>query len=433
MDGGDPSISGSPHEDDMEVGLPSAPRFDIDLEEECQSTELAHLEVVAESNRPVKDKTKGSDGVPEIDMEFESEERAYNFYNKYGGKVGFSIRRSWANKCKDGVVRRRLFCCSRQGHRSHDKRDVKNHRPETRTGCLAHMVIALQPNGRYRVCQFEPNHNHDVGKPSKSRMLRSQKASAAAQAAETDISDSTGWGLGRLICIQMSIRAAIELDVFNIIAEAGPGAQLSSSEMVTKMPTTNPNAATALDRILRMLGANCILSMSMRPCNEGEKKHERVYGLTSKSRSLVTTNGEGASVAPIVLASSEKAVIESLYLLKDAVLEQGCIPFNKAHGLSFLEYAAKEPGMKAVFDQALGTRSAIFFHEVLKVYKGFNDIRELVDVGGGTGSLLGMIVSRFPHIRGINFELPHVIADAPKFPGCSLSLSLSLSPTTLSL
>jgi caffeic acid 3-O-methyltransferase len=32
-----------------------------------------------------------------------------------------------------------------------------------------------------------------------------------------------------------------------------------------------------------------------------------------------------------------------------------------------------------------------------------------------------MIVSKYPSIRGINFDLPHVIEDAPSYPGMGLS------------
>ena len=32
--------------------------------------------------------------VPEVDIEFDSEDKAYEFYNKYAGIVGFSVRKS---------------------------------------------------------------------------------------------------------------------------------------------------------------------------------------------------------------------------------------------------------------------------------------------------------------------------------------------------
>ncbi|KAK1327069.1 hypothetical protein QJS10_CPA01g01218 [Acorus calamus] len=59
-------------------------------------------------------------GVPEIDMAFDSEESAYQFYNAYARSVGFSIRRNNAWK-SDGIVRRRKLCCSKEGKKGVDK------------------------------------------------------------------------------------------------------------------------------------------------------------------------------------------------------------------------------------------------------------------------------------------------------------------------
>ena len=41
----------------------------------------------------------------------------------------------------------------------------------------------------------------------------------------------------------------------------------------------------------------------------------------------------------------------------------------------------------------------------------------LVDIGGGTGAALAEIVKAYPHIKGINFDLPHVVATAPPYTG----------------
>jgi hypothetical protein len=54
---------------------------------------------------------------------------------------------------------------------------------------------------------------------------------------------------------------------------------------------------------------------------------------------------------------------------------------------------------------------------VVTKYEGFKDIKTLVDVGGGIGKALEAIISSYPHIHGINYDLPHVIADAPAIPG----------------
>ena len=61
-----------------------------------------------------------------------------------------------------------------------------------------------------------------------------------------------------------------------------------------------------------------------------------------------------------------------------------------------------------------------FPQEIVKrSYKdGFNAIQgTLVDVGGGNGAMTGEIVKEYPHIKAINFDLPHVVAKAPKYAG----------------
>lgn len=104
------------------------------------------------------------------------------------------------------------------------------------------------------------------------------------------------------------------------------------------------------------------------------------------------------------------------YYLKDAVLE-GCVPFNKAHGMTAFEYNAKDLRVSRLFNEGMKNHSITFTKTFLQLYHGFNDINTLVDVGGGVGATLNMITSEYPKIKGINFDLPHVIADAPPYPG----------------
>lgn len=124
------------------------------------------------------------DGVPKLGMGFDSEEHAYEFYNEYAGRVGFSVRKDYVNRSKvDGAVASRRFTCFREGFRQKDKRDtnVKRPRKDTRIGCLAQMIISRQPDGRYHVTHFEEKHNHELVAACRVHMLRSQKRSAATQ------------------------------------------------------------------------------------------------------------------------------------------------------------------------------------------------------------------------------------------------------------
>ncbi|XP_058095713.1 protein FAR1-RELATED SEQUENCE 5-like [Magnolia sinica] len=122
---------------------------------------------------------------PEIGTEFQTEKDAYNFYNSFGRKVGFSVRISnRSNDRKTGLLKMRKFVCSKEGKRSFDKRDVnvKHHRDETRTGCKAYMTIRLGENGKYHISDFKLDHNHILASPEESHLLRSQRKSTVAQA-----------------------------------------------------------------------------------------------------------------------------------------------------------------------------------------------------------------------------------------------------------
>ncbi|KAL7201721.1 hypothetical protein ACSBR1_033423 [Camellia fascicularis] len=77
------------------------------------------------------------DKSPYLGMEFPSEKTAYEFYNKSGKIIGFSIRRDYCNKSnKDGVMTSR---------KEKDKlyTMIKNPQSKTRTNYNAFMLYLL--------------------------------------------------------------------------------------------------------------------------------------------------------------------------------------------------------------------------------------------------------------------------------------------------
>ncbi|CAL9060236.1 protein FAR1-RELATED SEQUENCE 5-like isoform X1 [Musa acuminata AAA Group] len=149
---------------------------------------------VIDYNVPMKD-LANSNMVPEIDMEFENEDKAYEFYNRYAGMVGFSVRKGWIDKSADKITRSRTLVCSREGFRKDKKgaKEVKKPRPETRIGCPARLTIKLTPSGTYHVTEFVADHNHQPAPPSAMHMLRSQRILTEVQTVEAvDLSDDSG-------------------------------------------------------------------------------------------------------------------------------------------------------------------------------------------------------------------------------------------------
>ncbi|CAA0827943.1 Flavone 3-O-methyltransferase 1 [Striga hermonthica] len=209
--------------------------------------------------------------------------------------------------------------------------------------------------------------------------------------------------------LPMVLRAAVELDLLELIKKAEP-AGASASELAARLPTKNPDAAAMLDRILRFLAAYGVLTCTM---DGGQQR----YGLEARVRRYLTRNEDGVSLAACYsLMIQDRVFMGTWYHLKDAVLEGG-VPFDRAYGMNAFEYPATDLRFNQVFNQGMFEQSTIFMKKILEKYKGFEGLNSLVDIGGGTGASLKMIVSKYPSMRGINFDLPHVIKEAPSYPG----------------
>uniref|UniRef100_A0A2P2J150 Uncharacterized protein MANES_08G155200 n=1 Tax=Rhizophora mucronata TaxID=61149 RepID=A0A2P2J150_RHIMU len=208
----------------------------------------------------------------------------------------------------------------------------------------------------------------------------------------------------------VTLRTVIELGLLEIIAKAGKGAQLSASEIASHLPTKTPDTPAIIDRMLRLMTSYSILTCSL--VNDKEGHPQRLYGLGPVCKYL-TRDEDGVSFAPVFQSHSSFA-IDSCYHVKDAVLEGG-IPLVRAHGKHVFENVDDET--RRLFNEAMYNYTVIIMKRVIEIYEGFEDLRELVDVGGGLGANLKIIVSKYPHIKGINFDLPHVIKDAPAIPG----------------
>ncbi|XP_042505484.1 protein FAR1-RELATED SEQUENCE 5-like [Macadamia integrifolia] len=91
---------------------------------------------------------------PRVSMIFNSKIEAYKFYNSYGGRMDFNVRRDYAHwsRTDKSILTLRKFAYSKQGLRKKDKRDVdtKIPRAKRRTNCNAQMGIVRVDNGQYQ-------------------------------------------------------------------------------------------------------------------------------------------------------------------------------------------------------------------------------------------------------------------------------------------
>jgi hypothetical protein len=93
-------------------------------------------------------------------------------------------------------------------------------------------------------------------------------------------------------------------------------------------------------------------------------------------------------------------------------LRTGKTGFDKALGVPLFEYLRQRPEEASYFSEAM-----VGFHgeetpAVAAAYD-FSGFKTVVDVGGATGNLLAAILSRHAGPRGVLFDRPHVVGDAP--------------------
>lgn len=93
-------------------------------------------------------------------------------------------------------------------------------------------------------------------------------------------------------------------------------------------------------------------------------------------------------------------------------LETGKTGFEKACGMPLFEYLAQHPEEASYFSEAM-----VGFHgaeppAVARAYD-FSGTKTLVDVGGATGNMLAAILSHHAAPRGVLFDRPHVVREAP--------------------
>jgi len=94
-------------------------------------------------------------------------------------------------------------------------------------------------------------------------------------------------------------------------------------------------------------------------------------------------------------------------------LETGLPGFDKAFGVPVFDYLAAHPDEASLFSETM-----VGFHgdeppAVAAAYD-FSRFGTVVDVGGATGNMLAAILARHSGPRGVLFDLPHVVRDAPE-------------------
>ena len=163
-------------------------------------------------------------------------------------------------------------------------------------------------------------------------------------------------------------------------------------------PATGAHAPT-LHRFLRTLGSLGLVTdtgggrFALTPLGEALKT-----GAPGAARSTIMMFG-----GPIFWRSWEEIVYS---------LQTGKTGFEKVWGMGAFDYLAQHPEEASLFSETM-----VGFHgseppTVAEAYD-FSSLKTVVDIGGASGNMLAAILTRHPSVRGVLYDLPHVVRDAP--------------------
>lgn len=187
------------------------------------------------------------------------------------------------------------------------------------------------------------------------------------------------------------VYVAAKLGIADLLAQRGP----LDAEALAAATGAHPRT---LYRALRALTTVGIF-------DENERHAFRLTPLANLLRSDV----EG-SVRPLAIMFGEPWHWQSWGALHHSVMT-GEPAFEHVWGMGTYQYVTAHPEAADVYDRAMTTITLQAAPAVAKHYD-FAGVRTLMDVCGGHGTLLGVILQAHPHLEGVLFDLPHVVAGA---------------------
>jgi alkyl hydroperoxide reductase subunit AhpC/ubiquinone/menaquinone biosynthesis C-methylase UbiE len=196
---------------------------------------------------------------------------------------------------------------------------------------------------------------------------------------------ATGHWISRIVYV------AAKLGLADRLAE-GPK---SADELAGPTGTHAPS----LYRLMRTLAHLGILS-------EGADQR---FSLTPLGEAM-KRNAPGAACAAILTLASDWCADGFGELLYS--IQTGKSGVEKHLGMPIFDYFGKNPELASLFSETMVGFHGAETAAVAAAYD-FSKIKTVVDVGGATGNLLTGVLGRAPGARGILYDLPHVVRDAP--------------------
>ena len=220
--------------------------------------------------------------------------------------------------------------------------------------------------------------------PKKTRSTRKQKSTPQADMRSL----IAGYWVSRLIYV------AARLNLADLMKD-GP----RTAEQLAQRAGVH---APALYRMLRTLSSYGVFTEI-----KGRRFKLTALGSTLRSDAPASMHG----FALFLIGSPVWNAWEDL----EFAVRTGQLPFDALYGMPFYQYLNEHPENLKIFGEAMTSLSGTEnpeFARVLREVQQRVGFKTIVDVAGGFGSLLALVLKQNPKLRGVLFDLPSVIERA---------------------
>lgn len=201
----------------------------------------------------------------------------------------------------------------------------------------------------------------------------------------------------------MSLKCAIDLSIPDIIHKYGQPMPLS--QLIASLPI-HPSKTCFIYRLMRTLTHSGFFSEH----NITENEQEVRYVLTDASRLLLKDHP--LTLVPLLQLGLDPILVNPFHQLSNWFTNEDPTPFHTQNGISFWDYASREPKFNQLFNDAMTSDTRLVSSVVIEKCKGvLEESESLVDVGGGIGTMTKAIAESYPQLKCVVFDLPHVVAD----------------------
>ncbi|MCL7029283.1 hypothetical protein MKW94_013713 [Papaver nudicaule] len=202
----------------------------------------------------------------------------------------------------------------------------------------------------------------------------------------------------------LSLRCVVQLGIPDIIHNHGKPMTLSSLVDALSLPSARIDPLNSLMRFMIHSGFFATQSLG------GENQGQEGYVLTATSRLLVKANTN--TMSSVVLSMVDPFMVSSLHSLSTWFQGSQSTPFVAAHGMTLWDVLEQNPESGKNFHDSMANDSCVLMSVALKEGKEvFDNLKSLVDVGGGIGTTAHAVVGAFPHIDCVVLDLPNVVAN----------------------